>query len=276
MRALVIGGAGFIGSNLCAALAEDRHSIVSLDSYLIGSKKNHVDGISYVKGSAQEISKLCKGHRFNTVFHLGEYSRVEQSVVEPDKAIQNIYQTLPAVLEYCRANNTKLIYSASSTKFGDAQSPYSVAKQLNAQLVDFYMAFYKLPYVITYFYNAYGPGEIEEGPYATVVAKFIKAKRDNKSVIVSRPGTQKRNFTFVQDIVRGLIIAAEYGFGDGYGIGSDDAYSIIDLCDIIGVKYSLGEYSSANRMTAQLVDKKIRELGWAPTKKLDDYIKESL
>jgi UDP-glucose 4-epimerase len=276
MTILVIGGAGFIGSNLCKSLIERGDEVFSLDNYSTGSQENHKVGVRYISGEAMDIASLCADISPSIVFHLGEYSRVEQSLGEPDKALANTYQTLPSVLRYCREKASKLIYSGSSTKFSDANSPYSVAKSLNTSLVDYYMTQCGLPYAITYFYNAYGHGEITNGPYSTVVAKFIQAKKNNQTVKVTAPGTQRRNFTHVNDIVSGLIYVSDKGYGDKYGIGSDESFSIIDLCKMIGVNYVIKDACPANRLSSKLITSKTKLLGWKPEYSLFDYIGEQL
>lgn len=273
-KILVIGGAGFVGSNLIAHLLKNGHEVISLDNYTTGSVENHHEGCRYVNSSALWINALDDDiGGCSVVFHLGEYSRVELSHFEPDIAIQNIYSTLPSVLCYCRRNKAKLIYSASSTKFGDAKSPYMVAKYLNAELVNYYMTEYELPYAITYFYNVYGDNEISEGDYATVVAKFLRAKKNGESVEITAPGNQSRHFTHVDDIVSGLALLIENGHGDGYCIGAAAGYSIIELAQMIGVKWTIAPGRKGNRLSSGMDLAKIRAIGWRQKRFLPDYIK---
>ena len=91
---------------------------------------------------------------------------------------------------------------------------------------------FNLRYSIVYFYNAYGDHEIANGRYATVVAKFIKLVQMGASEFPTSPGTQLRNFTHVEDIVDGIILAGFHGEGDDYGIGCDEKHSILDLLSI--------------------------------------------
>ena len=78
MKVLVTGGAGFIGSHLCETLAKDKNEVISLDNYSTGSENNHVDGVTYIKGETKNIEKLVN-FAPDIIYHLGEYSRVEQS-----------------------------------------------------------------------------------------------------------------------------------------------------------------------------------------------------
>lgn len=272
--ALVIGGAGFIGSNLCRKLIDLNVDVYSLDNYSTGSELNHVDGVKYKKGEASNINQYSMPLNIDVVFHLGEYSRVEQSESEPFKAINGICSTIPAVAEYCFNSKAKLIYSGSSTKFGDSKSVYSICKESNTIFIKNICEHLSIKFAITYFYNVYGFGEISDGKYSTVVAKFLKLKKSGKTAQVSWPGTQKRNFTHVDDIVDGLIVVANKGYGDKYGIGSSKSYSIIELCEMIEVDYKIGEKKSGNRMQSDLITKKIKRLGWSEKRSLEDYIKQ--
>lgn len=208
------------------------------------------------------------------MFHLGEFSRVEQSDHEPWNCLANSYATIPSVLRYCHEQGAKLIYSGSSTKFTEARSPYIVAKRLNTELVREICEQYAIPYVITYFYNVYGPGEIAQGKYATVVGKFANAKRNGKTVEITGNGQQRRHFTHVYDVVKALLMVANKGHGDGYGIGSEDEFSIIELASMIGVKYVLTNDRQSNRKQSVLYTEKIRELGWYTKHSLSEYLKK--
>lgn len=274
MNVLVIGGAGFIGSNLIGSLLNEGHSVLSLDNYLTGSEANHHGGAVYIYGCAGDVATL----QFDAdlVFHLGEFSRVEQSDVEPWTCLANTIRTLPSVLQYCHERKAKLIYSGSSTKFSEVKNPYILAKRLNTELVHELCQQYAIPYAITYFYNVYGPGEIASGKYATVVAKFIEAKQHGKEITITGDGHQRRHFTHVDDIVNGLIIVANGGDGDGYGIGADEAVSILELAVAIGVRYRFVDDKPSNRKDSMLMTEKTRHLGWKPTKDLFEYIASCL
>lgn len=272
--ALVIGGAGFIGSNLIKRLIVSGLIVTSFDNYSTGSESNHVHGARYIRGDARSDKDLKSAGAHDIVFHLGEYSRVEQSEREPINAINGICRTVYPVIQFCHQSKAKMIYSGSSTKFGDAQSAYSISKAINTKAVNDICSHIGVDYAITYFYNAYGPNEISFGAYATVVAKFLMAKRMGHPVTITAPGTQRRNFTHVDDIVSGLCLVARDGMGDGFGIGSDESWSIIDLAEKIGVDYKIGERHAANRSGASLVTEKTKMLGWRPVMSLGDYIGE--
>ena len=283
LEVLVTGGAGFIGSALCKVLCSDGFSVTSLDNYHTGSSRNHHSGIEYVTGDTAKISSYFGNERkFGHIFHLGEYARVEQSFSDYQTVLDYNYHSFPAVLEFAKKAEAKLIYSGSSTKFssgekGKLMSPYAYTKAQNIEFLKAFSEWYNLNYTIVYFYNAYGDHEVAEGKYSTVVAKFIKLIRSGETELpVTSPGTQLRNFTHVNDIVSGLILAGFEGNGDGYGIGSDEKYSVLDLVNLLGGKPIFKEASPANRMDGKLKVEKTKALGWNAKYRLEDYIATKL
>lgn len=278
---LVTGGAGFIGSNLIKKLQEHYPlaSIISLDNYFTGKIENHVDGAIYRTGHTKDIDTLVS-EKPDLVFHLGEYSRVEKSFDEPQTVFDFNKVGTFAVLEFCRKHTAKLVYAGSSTKFGDGglgrdQSPYAWTKATNTELVMNYGNWFGLEYAITYFYNVYGPGEISTGDYATLIGIYKEKSKKKEPLSVVAPGTQLRNFTHVDDIVRGLILIGEKGRGDEYGLGSDHAYNILDIAKMFNLPINMLPERKGNRMTATVETHRTKnELGWEASKKIEDYINE--
>jgi len=183
-----------------------------------------------------------------------------------------------AVLEFCRKHGSKLIYAGSSTKFGDGglgrdQSPYAWTKASNTELVRNYGAWFDLNYAITYFYNVYGPREISFGEYATVIGIFKENHRRGRPLTVVSPGTQKRNFTHIDDIVRGLILVGEKGNGDEYGLGSEEDHSILDIANMFGGEIVMLPERKGNRMGSSVDITKSHQLGWQAQMRVEDYIR---
>lgn len=275
-KVLVTGGAGFVGSNLCKALLEKGYEVYSLDNYFTGSTDNHVEGVTYIKGNTADISTLIDFSP-DYIYHLGEYSRVEQSFDDLEKVWEFNKVGTFAVLEFCRNNACKLIYAGSSTKFGDgglgrSQSPYAWTKASNTELVENYGSWFNVPYAIVYFYNVYGPNEIRTGKYATLIALFSEKMRKKEPLTVVSPGTQKRNFTHINDIISGLILVGENGYGDEFGIGSPEALSILEVAQLFNGEIKMLPQRAGNRLTADVVTDKTRELGWEPKYQLNDYV----
>ena len=278
MKILIIGGAGFIGSHLCEAYA-NKHDVTSIDNYLSGKKSNHVDNVKYVNLSAVDIITIDE--KFDIIFHLGEYSRVEQSLSKSDFVLENNILPMLNVLKFAKTSNAKLIYSGSSTKFADKglnrfKSPYSFSKWQNSELVKFYCELNKMSYAITYFYNVYGGRENSDGEFATVIAKFLQKKKKNETLQVTKPGTQYRNFTHIDDTINALMLIAEKGHGDEYGIANPKRYSIKEVAEMISDQIEYVSENVANRMSSELLTDKILKLGWKPNRELKDYIKSNL
>lgn len=278
-KILVTGGAGFVGSHLCERLSKNpNYDVYSLDNYFTGSKANHVPNVTYIKGDTAQISELIT---FNPdmVYHLGEYSRVEQSFDDIEKVWRYNKDGIFAVLEFVRKAGCKILYAGSSTKFGDgglgrSASPYAWTKATNTELVMNYGAWFNVPYAITYFYNVYGPREIQTGKYATLIALFKEKMKNGEALSVVTPGTQKRNFTHIDDIIDGLVLVGENGYGDEFGIGSPEAYSILEIAQMYGGEIAMLPERKGNRMTADVISAKTEALGWSPKRTIKDYIEE--
>jgi UDP-glucose 4-epimerase len=276
-KILVTGGAGFIGSNLCERLSQNsEYKIYSLDNYFTGSKNNHVDNVTYIKGNTTDISTLVN-FKPDIIYHLGEYSRVEQSFSDIEKVWSYNKDGIFAVLEFCRINGSKIIYSGSSTKFGDnglgrSQSPYAWTKASNTELVVNYGNWFNIQFAITYFYNVYGKREISSGKYATLIALFNEKIKNNEPLTIVSPGTQKRNFTHIDDIIDGLVLVGEKGHGDNFGIGNKMAYTILEIAKMFGGKIKMLPERKGNRMSADLVTTKTEALGWNAKRNINDYI----
>lgn len=277
---LVTGGAGHIGSNLIELLVKDpKNKVISLDNYFTGSEKNHISGAEYRKGHTKNIDKLIT-ETPDIVYHLGEYARIAPSFNDVEKVFDmNIVGTF-AVVEFCRKRKVgKLVYAASSTKFaiegnGRHQNPYSFTKAANVDLINDYGQWYGLPYAICYFYNAFGPRENGTGTYATLIAKFEQEYLKGKPLTVVKPGTQKRNFTYVKDLAQGIILVGEKGQGDGYALGNTKRYSIIEIAEAFGGQIKYVDGYSGRSESGNISTKASEELGWHTTVDILDYIKE--
>lgn len=278
-KIIVTGGEGFVGGALCHKLADMGHDVTSVDNgFNVSSRPKH-PAVTYYMMAAEELA-YDQDIECDYIFHLGEYARVEQSFEDYDTVMDYNYHSFPNVLDFAKSRNAKLIYSGSSTKFavgedGRKQSPYAYTKAQNTELLKCYADWHGLDYTIVYFYNVYGPGENGHGKYATVVQKFLNMALDGAETFpVTSPGTQQRNFTHIDDIVEGLILAGFEGSGDGYGIGADTKYSILDLVEMIAGKPDMQPAKPGNRMDGELKTDKLKELGWNAKVNLKEYIRE--
>lgn len=279
MKILVTGGAGFIGSHLCERLAmSNDNEVYSLDNYFTGSELNHLHNVTYIKGNTEDINKHITFIP-DIVYHLGEYSRVEQSFEDIETVWRFNKNGIIAVLEFVRKNGCKIVYAGSSTKFGDgglgrSASPYAWTKASNTELVKNYGQWFNVPYAITYFYNVYGPREIRTGKYATLIALFKEKMLRGEPLTVVSPGNQKRNFTHIDDIIDALILVGENGYGDEFGIGSEESFSILEVAKLFHGKIEMLPERRGNRMDAEVISDKTKALGWSPKINLPDYLNE--
>lgn len=277
---LVTGGAGFVGSNLCRRLVEEGHTVIALDNYFTGSRDNHTSGVEYREGHTKDVATLVP-EAIDLIYHLGEYARVEQSLEEPDVVWDRNIAGTHGVLEFWRTRNlsgqkTKLVYAGSSTKFGDGglariATPYAWTKAANTELVKNYAAWYNLPFAITYFYNVYGPGE-RSGKYGTLIEIFRQKYLKGEPLTVVSPGTQKRNFTHVSDIVEGLVLVGEKGEGEEYGLGDERRYSIVEIVQMFNTKIEMLPERAGNRLLSAIDTEKSKALGWSVKHSVADYI----
>lgn len=274
---LVTGGAGLIGQHLIK-LALPKYRVISLDNYFIGTKASHVDGAEYIEGHTKDIEQLLGHENPKIIFHLGEYSRVEQSFKDLPLVWESNVHGAFRVFEFWRKRKAKLVYAGSSTKFSDGglgreQSPYAWMKASNTELVQNYGRWFDLPYAITYFYNNYGPGELAEGPYASVVGRFKTQFKNGEPITVVSPGSQKRNFTYVGDTVRALLQIGESGQGDEYGIGSPETHTVLEIAKMFTDNIVMLPDRPGNRMDSIIDTTRIeKEFGWKPEMTVEKYI----
>lgn len=278
---LITGGLGFVGTYLVNALV-DNNKVFVIDNLFTGNKNKKVKGVKYIISQTHNIFKYFKNTNLDLIYHLGEYSRVEQSFDDIEKVYE--FNTVPfyQVLKLAHHHKAKLIYCGSSTKFAkydknNSVSPYAWTKKNNTEFLKMFGRWYGLKYAITYFYNVYGEGELAKGKYATVIAKFLSLKKEKNTFLpITKPGTQKRNFTHINDIISGLILVGKKGEGDNYGIGSNQSYTILQVAKMIGLPVKFLPSKAGNRMYGTLKTHKIKKLGWKQKYKLQDYIKQQL
>ena len=246
-KILITGGAGFIASNLIKLILDNNSKVLiySYDNYYSGSRKNHIKStkVKYIKGDTQKINKnrFLKKINFDHVFHFAEFSRIVPSFDNYDTCIKtNTYGTFE-VIKFCLEKKAKLIYSASSSTIGKNKflSPYSWSKYANNELIKNFSKWFGLQYVIVYFYNVYGPNQITKGHMSAVIGIFEKQYLLGIPLTVVKPGTQKRDFTHVEDIANGTYLAAIKSLNSEFHLGSGKNYSIIEVAKMFKSKYKL-------------------------------------
>lgn len=275
-KVLITGGLGHIGSSLATELSKN-NQVTVIDNLLIDeTQKFDIDNVKIIIGDV--ANKILDINNADIIFHFGEYSRVEQSIDEPVKVFENNFQSLLPVMKRARELNSKFIYSASSTKFSDngeakMTSPYAISKYINSEIVRHYSEWCNLDYAIVYFSNVYGGRERGSGHYATLIAKFIELKKNNQPLTVTLPGTQRRAFTHIDDVISALLLVADSGEGDNYIICPDEDYSIEEVARMISSNIVYQEGNQANRMNGFLDNLKMKKLGWSAKHDLKDFLK---
>jgi UDP-glucose 4-epimerase len=279
---LVTGGAGFIGTNLIKRLKKEGHNITSIDSYISGKVTNHVEGVNYVKLNTKDFNKNNSLYytNFDVVFHLGEYSRIVSSFDDINEVwLSNSLGTFN-VIEYCKKNKIKLIYAGSSTKFaqeGIDHSPYSFTKSKSAELVKNYNKWFDLDYSICYFYNVFGEG-YDSSPvngYESVISVFEKQYKNGQPLTICGDGQQSRSFTYVGDIVDGLIKSWKYSKNGEFQLNNENTYTILEIAKMFSDNITFIPARKGDRLTSSTTNNNSREiLNWETTKNVDEWIKE--
>ena len=286
MKMLVTGGVGFVGTNLIKRLLKDGHDVVSIDNYSTGKKENHQDGCQYFNVDVEQVFDYSHFmSKPDVIYHLAALARIQPSLEKPHSTIVNNFLATLNVLEYARNNNISVVYAGSSSvHHGLYESPYAWSKFSGEELCKLYSSVYDVPTSICRFYNVYGPYQVEEGTWSTVIGKFENQFRNNKPLTIVGDGEQRRDFTHIDDIVDGLIrinramqgeVDMRYA-GEVFELGKGKNYSINEVADMFGKDYprvnlpvqqgeydrTLADYSLAHDM-----------LDWTPSVDLSTYIK---
>ena len=278
---LVTGGVGFVGSNLVKKLKSKNYNIIVIDNYSVGKYENEIDEVFYINDDTKNINSIKLPFQPDVVFHLGEYSRIHPSFNDYEQVWE--YNTIGTfeVLNFCKKNNIKIIYAASSTRFakeGIDHSPYSLTKSINIDLIKAFNKWFGLKYSICYFYNVFGPG-YDSSPikgYESVISVFEKQYKDNKSLTVTGTGQQKRMFTYVDDIVDGLIKTWDYPFNDEFELCNPKLYSILEIAKMFSHNIKFIENRKGDRLDSiapQYEDTSLK-LNWRPTLSIEDWIQK--
>lgn len=290
MSVAVIGGAGFIGSNLVDQLLVDGHEVVVLDNFSEGKRDNlpiwH-KRLNIMKGDVRDLRDVTKAVQGATwVFHLAAMSRIQPSITNPLLSVeQNVLGTFNVLEASKEAGVKKVVYSASSSAYGRKNRPpheedmktdclnfYSLTKYVGEEMCKIYNDLYGLPTTSLRYFNVYGPKHQEEGSYATVVAIFMKQLRERKKMTIVSPGLQKRDFTFVSDVVRANIMAAMNKEATGtFNIGTGTNYDMFQVAaqvaKVAGVdcEYEMiPERPAEASVTKANISKAMNILGWKP------------
>ena len=246
MRYVVTGGAGFVGSNLISfLLKKTRYSILSIDNYSSGKKKNHIKNkrVKYINGDTSNIKKILdkQKNKVKVIFHFGEFARIFQSFKRFDECYHSNSIGSKAVFKFCLDNKIKLIYSATSASLGNNGndkdlSPYAFTKSKNLELLENLKKWFNFKFEVVFFYNVYGPKQISVGEMATVIGIFEQQYLDRKPLTVVKPGSQTRRFTHIADTVRVCYESYVLNKCRYYSISNKNSYSILDVAKMFNTK----------------------------------------
>ena len=287
MNVLVTGGAGFIGSHLVDHLLKDGHEVTVIDisSDNIGRNLNLHDNLRFICDDVNNINTLDIGD-IDAVVHLAALADIVPSIEEPLKYHHANVDGTVAVLEFARKNNVKkFIYAGSGSCYGDkpkvptqetdpidCKYPYALTKWIGEQYVFHWHKVYGIPVISLRFFNVYGPRSRTTGAYGAVFGVFLAQKIKGKPFTVVGNGSQSRDFIYVSDVARAIILAIHSDKkGEVYNIGSGTHVSINSLVNLLrttnGIErnvVNLPERPGEPQITMAWTDKAATQLNFRP------------
>ena len=291
-KALITGGAGFIGSHLVDELIEKGNDIIVLDNFSTGRPQNLKHVADKIQLIECDIAKPGQWQNLfenvDYVFHLAALADIVPSIETPDSYYQSNVNGTFNVLEACRKYSVKkIVYSASSSCYGIPdkyptketaeirhQYPYALTKYLGEELIMHWCQVYELSAVSLRFFNVYGPRSRTSGTYGAVFGVFLAQKLAGKPYTVVGDGTQTRDFTFVSDVVGAIITAAESDVsGEIINIGSDNTYSVNRLVELLdGDVVHIPKRPGEPDCTWADISKAKKLLNWQPKVSLEEGV----
>ena len=282
MNVLVTGGAGFIGTNLIERLLDDGHKVVSLDNYSTGKEENEIDNknVTYYNVDLRDAVDFdFFMEKPDIIYHLAALPRIQPSFEFPAITFEaNVLGTLN-LLEWIRNKEEKIpiIYAGSSSFHGGVyKNPYTFTKWQGEEVIQMYHKTYDIPMSICRFYNVYGPHQLTEGEYCTVIGIFEKQFREGKELTITGDGEQRRDFTHVFDIVDGIVKCGEQiekSNGQIFELGRGENNSINVVAQSLDWGYTYIPKRPGEVQETLCTDTKAQELlGWKPGVDLLDYI----
>tara|TARA_B100000963_G_scaffold132372_1_gene115297 strand:- start:47 stop:949 length:903 start_codon:yes stop_codon:yes gene_type:complete len=298
MKSLVTGGAGFIGSNLVDALLDMDHEVVVIDNEYSDAHdhlywNDDADNYKYDIRDYENTRPLYDGVDY--VFHLAAEARIQPAILNPIGAISINSVGTCTVLQCAReAKVKKLMYSSTSAAYGmnsqpnvetqpdDCLNPYSVSKVNGEKLCKMYTDLFGLDTVIFRYFNVYGERQPVRGQYAPVIGIFLRQLAAGELLTIVGDGQQRRDFTYVKDIVNANIMSAisnadKEAYGQVYNVGSGINYSINEVASMISkdVKHISPRVGEA-RISLANVDKIYETFAWKPQQDLQEWIRKQI
>ena len=274
MKILVTGGAGFVGTNLIKKLIKQGHKVISIDNYNTGLKTNHVDECVYLEYDIRTI-KDYSWIKPDVVFHLAAIARIQPSFENPiDYFTTNANGTLQ-LSDWCSKNSIPLIYAGSSSKHsGRFKNPYTFSKDIGEETIKLYQEHFSLKASIARFYNVYGPHQLKEGGYTTLIGRWINNIEKGLPCEIYGDGEQRRDFTHVDDIVEALVkIMEQKRYGFEFELGRGENHSVNEVAKMFRISpiYKDAKLGEAKETLAP-INAASAFLGWKPKINLVNYI----
>jgi len=280
-KALVTGGAGFIGTNLIKKLLADGHDIVSIDNYSTGKKQNHIEGVKYYLES--DIANILEDPPWqlmtfkpDIVFHMAAIARIQPSFERPEEYINTNFKGTYEVVKYCIKHNTPLIYAGSSSHHsGKFSNPYTFSKDMGEEVIQLYQKHFGLKSSTARFYNVYGPHQLTEGGYTTLIGKWLNNIEKGSACDIFGDGEKRRDFTHVDDIIDALIrIMQQQAYGYMFELGRGENHSINEVAKMFDI-VPRNAPDKPGEAQDTLADNTLAcdTLAWEPKINLKDYIR---
>ena len=298
MKSLVTGGAGFIGSNLVDGLLDMGHEVVVIDNEYSDAHdhfywNDRTENYKFDIRDYENTRPLYDGVDY--VFHIAAEARIQPAVLNPVGAVSINSVGTCTVLQCAReAKVKKLMYSSTSAAYGmnsqpnvetqpdDCLNPYSVSKVNGEKLCKMYTDLFGLDTVIFRYFNVYGERQPVRGQYAPVIGIFLRQLASGELLTIVGDGQQRRDFTYVKDIVNANIMSAisnadKEAYGQVYNVGSGINYSINEVASMISkdVKHISPRVGEA-RISLANVDKIYETFAWKPQQDLEEWIRKQI
>lgn len=278
---LVTGGCGFIGYALIERLLLDGYNVDVIDNLSIGKEAKNVTklGVNFLNGDVRAMENIpLKNYKY--IFHLAALSRIQPSFENPAVTFSVNVEGTKKVVEYAMKTKSKLIYAGSSSKHHNPElSPYAMSKHIGEEWIKLYKRIYGLNSEIVRFYNVYGPGELVDSHMAAVIGLWRSQIKKNYPITIVGDGEQRRDFTYIDDIIDGLIRIARSSekHEDAWELGTGNNYSINEVADMFiekfkCVKVYMTDQKGNYRETIRINNDAIDRLGWEPKDRLKEYI----
>ncbi len=278
MKILVTGGAGFIGTNLIKRLLKEGHKVVSLDNYSTGLKQNEVEGAIYADIDINNIGIKDKSYweGFDLMYHLAAIARIQPSFENPIDYLKTNGVATMRLAKICSNSKIPLIYAGSSSHHsGKFSNPYTFSKDVGEEVLQLFAKNFGLEYSIARFYNVYGPNQLLEGGYTTLIGRWVNNLQKGLPCEIFGDGEQRRDFTHVSDIVDALIkIMEQQAYNKDFELGRGKNYSVNEVANMFNITPIYKDAKPGEARNTLCESKVARDvLGWKPQIDLLDYIK---